>query len=154
MASDVSVPFSELLRQPAATTGRLAFARVLRLSRRDAEDLVLMYADRAEAETQAIDATGRMLASLANVHPELITELLPTVLPWSRLLPETDRAVFAREFVSTAEAAGAAGSPAPLAQLLTEWKHTAEIHADLELHRLLTRDDDDDHGPVLAPDAS
>jgi hypothetical protein len=153
MASSVSVPFSELLRQPTETTGRLTGVRALRLSRRDAEDLVLMYADRAEAESQASDATGRMLAGLAARHPELITELLPSVLPWARFLPEADRAEFAQDFIATAEAAGSTGNLAPLAQLLTEWRHTAEVHADPDLYRVLTRGDLDDHGPVPAPDA-
>jgi len=38
------VPFSELLRQPAETTNRLTRARAVRLRRRDAADLVLMFA--------------------------------------------------------------------------------------------------------------
>jgi hypothetical protein len=152
MASSVSVPFSELLRQPTETTGRLTQVRSMRLSRRDAEDLVLMYADRAEAESQAIDATSRMLAHLTRLHPELITSLLPNVLPWARFLPTRDLAEFAVEFVAVAEAAGSIGNLAPLAQLITEWRHTAEVHADPDLYRVLTRGDLDDHGRVPVPD--
>jgi hypothetical protein len=125
----------------------------MRLSRRDAEDLVLMYADRAEAESQAIDATGRMLAGLARLHPGLITELLPNVLPWVRFLPAGDLEEFAVEFVATAEAVGSTGNLAPLAQLITEWRLTAEVHADPDLHRALTRQDLIDHGPVPVPPA-
>ena len=58
---------------------------------------------------------------------------------------------FAAEFVEMAEACGSAGTLAPLAQLLTEWQHTAEIHADPQLRRALTRDNLGDHGPVPAP---
>jgi len=125
----------------------------MRLSRRDAEDLVLMYADRAEAESQAIDATSRMLAHLARLHPELITGLLPNVLPWARLLPARDLEEFAVEFVAIAEAAGSIGNPAPLAQLITEWRHAAEVHADPDLYRALTRTDLVDQGLVPVPDA-
>lgn len=94
-----------------------------------------------------------MLAGLAGRHPELITELLPSVLPWARFLPEADRAEFAQDFIATAEAAGSTGNLAPLAQMLAEWQHTAEVHADPDLYRVLTRGDLDDHGPVPAPDA-
>jgi hypothetical protein len=153
MATSVSVPFSELLRQPTETTGRLAHIRSIRLSRRDAEDLVLMHADRADAESQAMDATARILAVLARLHPDLITELLPTVLPWARFLPAGDRGELAKEFVATAEAVGSLGNLAPLAQLITEWRHTAEVHADPDLLRALTRQDLVDHGPVRAPHA-
>jgi hypothetical protein len=151
MATSVSVPFSELLRQPTETTGRLAQVRSVRLSRRDAEDLVLMNAERADAESQAIDATGRLLAVLVRLHPHLVAELLPAVLPWSRFLPAGDVEQLATEFVATTEAAGSTGNLAPIAQLLTEWRHTAEIHADPDLHRAVTRGDLSDHGPVPAP---
>jgi hypothetical protein len=145
------VPFSELLRQPTETTGRLAQVRSVRLSRRDAEDLVLMNAERADAESQAIDATGRLLVVLVRLHPHLVAELLPAVLPWSRFLPVGDVEQLATEFVATTEAVGSTGNLAPLAQLLTEWRHTAEIHADPELYHAVTRGDLSDHGPVPAP---
>jgi hypothetical protein len=41
------------------------------------------------------------------------------------------------ELVATAEAAASAGSLSPLAQVITEWKHTAQIHADRDLHHAL-----------------
>ena len=48
-----SVPFSDLLRHPSETTDRLNGARAVRLHRRDAADLVLMTAERAEAANLA-----------------------------------------------------------------------------------------------------
>jgi len=149
-----AVPFSELLRQPTEALRRLTEARSMRLSRRDAEDLVLMYAERADAESEAMDTTARLLVALVRRHPHLVTELLPTVLPWARFLPTSDTEQLAAEFVTTAEAAGSIGNFAPLAQLLTEWRHTAEVHADPDLLHTLTRDDLADHGPVPAPEAS
>ena len=154
MATSVSVPFSELLRQPGETTRRLAHTRSVRLCRRDAQDLVLMYADRADAESQAFDATGRLLVALVRHHPHLVSEQLPAVLPWARFLPAADVEEFTTEFVAVAEACGSTGNLAPLAQLLTEWQHTAEVHADPELSRALTRDDLGDHGPAPVPAAS
>lgn len=143
-----SVPFSELLRQPAETTDRLTRARAVRLRRRDAADLVLMSADRAEAEAEVIDVTARVLAGVARRDPGLVREVLPTALPWVRFLPAVDIEAMADEFVATAEAAAAIGNTAAVSQLLIEWRHTAEIHADPDLHRALTRQPLADFGPV------
>ncbi|MEV0128161.1 hypothetical protein AB0H83_06775 [Dactylosporangium sp. NPDC050688] len=38
-----------------------------------------------------------------------------------------------------------------MSQLLVEWRHTAEIHADPDLHRALTTQPLDDFGPVPRP---
>ncbi|MEV4821516.1 hypothetical protein ACGFIE_05005 [Micromonospora sp. NPDC049275] len=148
-----SVPFSELLRQPAETAERLSRARAVRLRRRDAADLVLMSADRAAAEGEVVDLTARLLASVVRRDPTLVREALPTVLPWVRFLPPEDREQMANEFVSTAEAAAAVGNTAAVSQLLTEWRHTAEIHADPDLHRVLAAPSSDDFGAVPRPTA-
>ncbi|CCH21837.1 hypothetical protein [Micromonospora lupini] len=146
-----SVPFSELLRQPAETAERLSRARAVRLRRRDAADLVLMSADRAAAEGEVVDLTARLLASVVRRDPTLVREALPTVLPWVRFLPPEDRERMANEFVETAEAAAAVGNTAAVSQLLTEWRHTAEIHADPDLHRVLVAPSSDDFGAVPRP---
>lgn len=154
MTSAESVPFSDLQRHPTQALRRLERARSLRLSRRDAEDLVLMYADRADAEMAVLETTAQLLTAVIRVQPHLVAQALPTVLPWSRFLPPADAGQLATEFVATVEAAGAIGNLAPLTQLLIEWRHTAEIHADPDLHRALTRDDLGDHGAVPTPDVA
>jgi hypothetical protein len=57
----------------------------------------------------------------------------------------------ATEFVETAEAAAAVGNTAAVSQLLTEWRHTAEVHADPDLHRVLAAPSSDDFGAVPRP---
>lgn len=146
-----SVPFSELLRQPAETTARLATTRAVRLRRRDAADLVLMSAERADAEGEVVDLTARLLATLVRRDPAALREALPTVLPWARFLPAADVDELITEFIATVEAAAALGNTAPVSQLLTEWRHTAEIHADPELYEALTRRPLGDFGPVPRP---
>ncbi|GGL35058.1 hypothetical protein [Planomonospora parontospora] len=37
---------------------------------------------------------------------------------------------------------------APIAVLLTQWRHTAEVHADPALLALVTREAEGDFGPV------
>ena len=146
-----SVPFSELLRQPGETTGRLNRSRAVRLRRRDAVDLVLMTADRAEAEAEVVDMTARMLALIARRDPGIVREMLPTALPWVRFLPAVDLDIMAGEFVSTTEAAAAIGNTAPVTQLLIEWRHTAEIYADPFLFWSLTTQPLADFGAVPRP---
>ncbi|GAA3450972.1 hypothetical protein GCM10018962_28050 [Dactylosporangium matsuzakiense] len=146
-----SVPFSELLRQPAETAERLTRARAVRLRRRDAADLVLMSAERADAEAEVLDLSSRLLAGVASRDPGLLRELLPNALPWVRFLPPADVDAMAAEFVSTTEAAAAIGNTAAVSQLLVEWRHTAEIHADPDLYRALTAQPLEDFGPVPRP---
>ena len=146
-----SVPFSELLRKPVETADRLTRTRAVRLRRRDAADLVLMSADRADAEAEVIDVTSRLLAGVARRDPGLVREVLPTTLPWVRFLPAADIDAMADELVATTEAAAAIGNTAAVSQLLIEWRHTAEIHADPDLHRALTSQPLVDFGPVPRP---
>lgn len=146
-----SVPFSELLRQPVETADRLTRARAVRLRRRDAADLVLMSADRADAEAEVIDVTSRLLAGVARRDPGLVREVLPTAVPWVRFLPAADIETMADELVATTEAAAALGNTSAVSQLLIEWRHTAEVFADPELHAALTVQPLEDFGPVQRP---
>jgi len=146
-----SVPFSELLRQPVETADRLTRTWAVRLRRRDAADLVLMSAERAEAEADVLDLTSRLLAGVARRDPGLLREVLPTALPWVRFLPAVDIEAMADELVSTTEAAAAIGNTAAVSQMLIEWRHTAEIHADPDLHRVLTTQPLGDFGAVPRP---
>jgi hypothetical protein len=148
------VPFTELIQHPTRTTARLAGTRSLRLRRRDAADLVLMSADRAQEEGEVVDLTARLLAGVLAQHggADLVRHVLPTVLPWARFLPAAAAGELAAEFVATAHAAAAMDNLAPVSQLLAEWRHTAEVHADPELYAILTRTHEGDHGPVIAPE--
>ncbi|WP_198654554.1 MULTISPECIES: hypothetical protein [Nocardia] len=59
---------------------------------------------------------------------------------------------FLAELVAVAQGAAALENLAPLAILLTQWRHTAEIHADPALLEILTREPEGDLGPVPLPD--
>lgn len=151
------VPFSELLREPNETTGRLARTRAVRLRRRgDAGDLVLMTADRADKEGEVVDLTARLLAGIVSRKggADLVREVLPTVLPWVKFLPAAAVDELATEFIATAAAAVAVANMAPVSQLLAEWRHTAEVYADPELYGILTRPTEGDHGVVPLPEAA
>ncbi len=64
----------------------------------------------------------------------------PVTFPWVRFLPEADVQVFTAELSDALGAPDSADKDASIAQLLTAWQHTAEIHADPELLAALTRD--------------
>lgn len=148
------VPFTELLREPSATAGRLDEARRLRLRRRDAEDLVLQSAERATREDEVIDLSARLLTGL--VHEKggalILRRILPQALPWVMFLPADAVDELADELVATLQAAVSIDNLWPVSQLLVEWRHTAEIYADPVLHAAATRVLGDDGGPVPHPE--
>ncbi|MFB7128708.1 hypothetical protein [Kitasatospora sp. NPDC056273] len=149
------VPFSELLHHPAATTRRLDEVRALRLRRRDAEDLALMSVDQMERDASVVDFTSRLLAGLVRTeNVAALRQALPEALPWSTFLPEEDIDTLLTELVDTARGAVALDNLAPIALLLTQWKHSAEVYADPALLAILTRELEGDLGPVPPPEAA
>ncbi|NNH72853.1 hypothetical protein HLB23_23845 [Nocardia uniformis] len=147
------VPFSELLHKPGVTAGRLDRVRALRLRRRDAGDLALMRVEQLDAEGAVVDFTSRMLAGLVRrLGSDAVRDVLPDALPWVTFLPDTDVDRFVSELVEVAQGAAALENLAPFATLLTQWRHTAEIHADPALLEMLTRGPEGDLGPVPVPD--
>ncbi|MGA5823139.1 hypothetical protein ACPC54_35410 [Kitasatospora sp. NPDC094028] len=149
------VPFSELLHHPAATTRRLDAVRALRLRRRDADDLALMRVDQLERDATVVDFTSRLLAGLVRTgNTAVLRQALPEALPWITFLPDEDVDTLLAELVDTARGAVALDNLAPIALLLTQWKHSAEVYADPALHVILTREPEGDLGAVPPPKAA
>ncbi|BCN66519.1 hypothetical protein RE9431_49740 (plasmid) [Prescottella equi] len=153
------VTFSELQLQGKATVERLrrSPAQSLLVRRRDAEDLVLTTAARAELEHTAASVTTRMFVALMQRDPrarELVTDVLPEVFPWVAFLSREEVQEFVVELVETLRAAESLDNPAPVVQVIEAWRHTAEVLADPELAAILAADTDEDLGTVPAPDAA
>lgn len=149
-----AVNFSELVNKNKQTLARLDESPRLLLHRRDGEDLVLTTAARAEQDRSVVSAATRMLAAMARREPgrmELLLDILPDAFPWVRFLPEPDVHAFAVELVDTMRAADSIGNSASVAQMLTAWQHTAEVHSDPELLAALTGDHEADYGQVPDP---
>ncbi|MFE4874873.1 hypothetical protein [Streptomyces sp. NPDC056682] len=147
---------SDLLNKPKMTLAALRGARRIRLRRRDDEDLVLTTAARAEQDSAVLGAASRMFVEMMRT-PEgrtLVLDVLPSSFPWVRYLPAHDMREFSVELVGALSAAADLDSTAGVAQLITEWKHTAEVHADPELYAALTLDSGEDYGPVPEPGAA
>lgn len=155
MSSVAETPFSELINQPKATLAKLSTssARTMRLRRRDDDDLMLTTAEHAEQETELVSATTRMFVAMMQ-HDKaalsLLVDVVPEAFPWVRFLPADDVRAFVVDLVETLRAADSIDNPAPVVQVITEWRHTAEVHADPELFAQLTTDAED-HGPATIP---
>jgi hypothetical protein len=146
------VPFSELLHHPAATAERLDDVRALRLRRRDAADLALMRIEQLERDGSVVEFTTKLLAGLVrSENVEVVRRLLPDAVPWVTFLPDVDFDLLVTELVTVARGAAALGNLAPIAVLLTQWRHSAEVYADPVLLEILTREPDGDLGPVSTP---
>lgn len=111
-----------------------------------------MWASRAAQEDQVVSTTIRILAALmrTNEGARQLSAVLLEVFPWVQFLPSQDLDTFAREFVDVARATSDLHNPAPLVQLINEWRHTAEVHADPALYEILAHSVED-HGPVTLP---
>jgi hypothetical protein len=146
------VPFSELLHHPAATAGRLQTVPALRLRRRDADDLALMRVEQLEQDRTVVAFAAHLLASLARSGDvDVLRRLLPDALPWVAFLPEADFDSFVSELVAVARGAADLANLAPIAVLLAQWRHSAEIYSDPALLEILTREPEGDLGPAPAP---
>jgi hypothetical protein len=147
---------SDLLNKPRATLRLLEDHRELRLHRRDAEDLVLTTAERAEQDKEVISTTSRLFNEMMRREPAVLTmavHVLPAVFPWVRHLPEEARQEFAAEWLETLTAAAAMGNNAAVVGTVAAWRSTAEIYADPELFAILTKPHDGtDYGPAIPPE--
>jgi hypothetical protein len=151
-AAHEEVPFSEFLHRPAAAAERLNVIRALRLRRRDADDLALVRADQMEREAVVVDFTARLLAGLIRSGSlEAVRRVLVEALPWLTFLPEADVDQLLSELVTVTQGAASLDNLTPVAVLLTQWRHTAEVYSDPHLLEILTREPEGDFGPVPTP---
>jgi hypothetical protein len=149
------LPFSEFLHRPAAAADRLGSVRALRLRRRDADDLALMRVEQLDSDGVVVDLTARLLAGLVRSQPlEAVRAALVEALPWATFLPEDDLDQLLTELVSVAKGAASLSNLTPVAVLLTQWRHTAEVYADPVLLDILTREPEGDLGQAFVEDES
>lgn len=153
----MDVSFSDLQLRGKDTVQRWlreSANRVLVVRRRDAEDLVLTTASRAAQARQASSVTSRIFVALMQRDPQvgdLVADVVPEVFPWVAFLSREEVRQFVGELVSTLRAAESIDNPAPVAQVIDAWRHTAEALADPELAAVLSAPTDGDYGSVPAP---
>lgn len=121
------------------------------VSHRDADDLVLTTAERAEQEHIVATAATRMFAALMRrgaAARQLVTGVLPDAFPWVEFLPHDDVQAFVVELGTALGASAAIENPAPVVAVIETWRHTAMVFADPELAALLAGPTDSDFGAV------
>lgn len=114
---------------------------------------MLTTTSRAEQVSETVSTTARLLVMMLKHDEETraaAIAVMPQVFPWVRFLPGGDVQKFVVELADALEGGEALDNFAPVAQVVTAWRHTAEIHADPELSRILSQDGDD-LGPVPEP---
>jgi hypothetical protein len=147
------LPFSEFLHRPGAAADRLDVVRALRLRRRDAGDLALIRVEQLERDGVVVDLTARLLAGLVRSQPrQAVRGALAEALPWVTFLPEADVDQLLTELVAVAQGAASLSNLSPVAVLLAQWRHTAEVYADPVLLEILGREPEGDRGPAVVPD--
>ena len=146
----VERPFSEFLRQPKDVVAELDEHDVL-LRRRNAPALRLTQADRDEARAEAFEALAKLLRNFAVNSPAALDAAADDAFAWLTFLPKADRKLFVDELTRTLVGASAVENYSPVAQLLREWKATAEIHADPKLARRLRKPIEAAGNRVAAP---
>ena len=142
--------FSDFLRQPKRVVAELAKHDVL-LRRRNAPALRLSEAGRDEERSEAFQALARLLRNLATHSPAALDNAVNDAFGWVTFLPKKDRTLFIDELTRTLVGAGSVKNYFPVAQLLKEWKTTAEIHADPKLARRLRKPVQAIGGKVVPP---
>jgi hypothetical protein len=111
-----------------------------------------MRIEQLDRDGTVVEFTARLLAGLVSAeNVEIIRTLLADAAPWVAFLSESDFDAFVAELVAVARGAAELGNRAPVAVLLTQWQHTAEVYADPVLLEILTRGPDGDLGPVRVP---
>nr|BEK65126.1 hypothetical protein KPHV_23530 [Kitasatospora purpeofusca] len=110
-----------------------------------ADSLAPMRVGHPEQDTTAIDSTSasRLLDGLARTgSTTALRAALSDALPWVTYLPAEDVDLLVGELMDAARRTVPRDDLAPIAVLLTQWRHTAEVHADPALYTALTQEAD------------
>lgn len=146
------VQWSELQRDPKAVA-QLVDQGDVRIRRRDGVPLFLTREERIYDQSEGATIASRALRSIwDHLHLDEVIGILAEEFPWVNLLPEDGYGEFAEEFVHTFRACAELGQWSLLAQMLKEWKATAEIHADPVLSANLAKPLAGNGDLVPAPD--
>lgn len=128
--------FSDFLRHPKDVARDVDTSDVL-LKRRNEPDLVLSRADRDEDRSEAFGALARTIRNLASHSPAVLSVALGESFSWLEFLPAKDRNAFVNEFARVVLASNDLDNYEPVAQVIREWRATAEILAAPSLAKRL-----------------
>jgi hypothetical protein len=110
--------------------------------RSDRPTWILETEHRAHATSEATGFLALALSAVARDSSlaDKFADALVEALPWVRFLPDSDRATFIEEATDMLHACASLGRYTAFADLIEEWKATAEIWSDPELAQHLSED--------------
>ncbi len=112
-----------------------------------------MRVDQMERDGVVVDFTARLLAGLVRSQPpHVVRRVLGEALPWTTFLPEADLDQMLLDLVAVTQGAASLANLSPVAVLLAQWRHTAEVYADPVLLEMVRAEPEADFGPATAPD--
>ncbi|MFJ5551329.1 prevent-host-death family protein [Streptomyces sp. NPDC093225] len=150
-AEPESVSFTDLSRNPKAVAASAAALGALRVTHRDAPDMVLTTARYAERTEENLTTASRLFLALmkhdAGVRSLLLA--LPEVFPWVRHLDDEEMHAFTVELLEALSDAAELGAREAVHRALVSWRATARINSDPDQPKEALRPlDGDDLGPV------
>ncbi|WP_432091522.1 prevent-host-death family protein [Streptomyces sp. NRRL F-5630] len=150
-AETESVSFTDLSRNPKGVAARAAALGQLRVTHRDAPDMVLTTAVRAEGAEENLTTASRLFLALMKQDDgaRALLLALPEVFPWARHLDAEEVWAFTVELLEALSDAAELGAGEAVHRAIVSWRATARINADPEqLRESLRPLDGDDIGRV------
>ncbi|MQS39067.1 prevent-host-death family protein [Streptomyces katsurahamanus] len=150
-AESESVSFTDLSRNPKGVAARAAALGRLRVTHRDAPDMVLTTAARAEHDEENLTTASRLFLALMKQDDgaKALLLALPEVFPWVRHLDAEEVRAFTVELLEALSDAAELGAGESVHRAIISWRATARINADPEqLRESLRPLEDDNLGPV------
>ncbi|MFE9393207.1 prevent-host-death family protein [Streptomyces sp. NPDC006784] len=127
-----SVSFTDLSRNPRGVAARAAALGSLRVTHRDAPDMVLTTALRAENAEENLTTASRLFLALMKQDEGAKSLLLalPEVFPWVRHLDAEEVRGFTVELLEALSDAAELGAGEAVHRAIISWRATARINAD------------------------
>ncbi|MGW1148367.1 prevent-host-death family protein [Streptomyces sp. NPDC002454] len=150
-AETESVSFTDLSRNPKGVAAKAAALGRLRVTHRDAPDMVLTTAVRAESAEENLTTASRLFLALMKRDDgaKALLLALPDVFPWVRHLDAEEVRAFTVELLEALSDAAELGAGEAVHRAIVSWRATARINADPDQLRESVRPlDGDDLGPV------
>ncbi|MCE7080640.1 prevent-host-death family protein [Streptomyces sp. ST2-7A] len=133
-AGSDSVSFTDLSRNPRTVAAKAAALGRLRITHRDAPDMVLTTAAQADLTEENLTTASRLFLALMKQDDGARTLLLalPEVFPWVRHLDEEEVRSFTVELIEALSDAAELGTGEAVHRAVVSWRATARINADPE----------------------
>ncbi|MDQ0960240.1 hypothetical protein QFZ66_004118 [Streptomyces sp. B4I13] len=127
-----SVSFTDLSRNPKGVAARAAALGCLRVTHRDAPDMVLTTAIHAERTEENLTTASRLFLALMKQDDGAKSLLLalPEVFPWVRHLDAEEVREFTVELLDALSDAAELGAREAVHRAIVSWRATARINAD------------------------